>query len=421
MHGTSTSRPGHAPTVFASFLHFDLSFMLWVLIGALGIYISKDLNLQPAQKGLLVAIPILGGSIMRFPMGFMVNRFGGKRMGAAMFVFYILPLFLGWRFGHSMSTMVGVGFLLGISGASFAVALPLASRWYPPEKQGLVMGIAAAGNSGTVIANLLAPPLANMYGWHNVLALAMLPAVAGLLIFLLCAKENPNLPKPAREKSIEILAAADLWWFCLFYSITFGGFVGLSSFLPIFFRDQFHVSPTNAGYLTALAAVAGSSIRPVGGYLADKVGGGVRVLIYLLPGIGMLYMLIASSFPLPATAGMILATMACLGLGNGAIFQVVPQRFSERISVATGIIGAFGGLGGFFLPTLLGGMKQLTGSFRSGFLSIAALSVTASFLLLVLMRSRSGWKVSFLLPQSTEATKSAAVPQALNFSDMGQL
>ena len=137
----------------------------------------------------------------------------------------------------------------------------------------------------------------------------------------------------------------------------------------------------------------------------------MRVLMYLLPGIGILYMLIASSFPLPATLGMILATMACLGLGNGAIFQVVPQRFSERISIATGIIGAFGGLGGFFLPTLLGGMKQLTGSFGLGFLSIAALSLTSTFLLFVLMRSRSGWKVSFLLPQST-STESAGVPQA---------
>ncbi len=411
MPATPNSRPGHAPTVFASFLHFDLSFMLWVLIGALGVYISRDLKLQPAQKGLLVAIPILGGSIMRFPMGFMVNRFGGKRMGAAMFAFYLLPLFLGWRFGYSMSTMAGVGFLLGISGASFAVALPLASRWYPPERQGLIMGIAAAGNSGTVVANLAAPPLANLYGWHNVLGLAMLPTVVGFSLFLLFAKENPNIPKLAREKSVEILRSADLWWFCLFYSITFGGFVGLSSFLPIYFRDQFYVSPINAGYLTALAAIVGSSIRPLGGYLADKVGGGVRVLVYLLLGVSILYMLIASSFPLSTTTGLVLAAMACLGLGNGAIFQVVPQRFSERISIATGIIGGFGGLGGFFLPTVLGSMKQLTGSFRSGFLSISVLCVTATFLLFLLMRSRSDWKFSFLLPKSTEFAEAAAAPQ----------
>src|SRR5579872_1357463 len=192
MHATPNSRPGHAPTVFASFLHFDLSFMLWVLIGALGVYISKDLKLQPAQKGLLVAIPILGGSIMRFPMGFMVNRFGGKRMGAAMFAFYLLPLFLGWRFGYSMSTMAGVGFLLGISGASFAVALPLASRWYPPERQGLVMGIAAAGNSGTVIANLVAPRLAGVFGWHDVFGFALLPLLGVLVLFTLMAKDSPS-------------------------------------------------------------------------------------------------------------------------------------------------------------------------------------------------------------------------------------
>jgi len=139
--------------------------------------------------------------------------------------------------------------------------------------------------------------------------------------------------------------------------------------------------------------------------------GGVRVLVYLLLGVSILYMLIASSFPLSTTTGLVLAAMACLGLGNGAIFQVVPQRFSERISIATGIIGGFGGLGGFFLPTVLGSMKQLTGSFRSGFLSISILCVTETFLLFLLMRSRSDWKFSFLLPKSTEFAEAAAAPQ----------
>jgi NNP family nitrate/nitrite transporter-like MFS transporter len=404
MDPKSSSRPGHLPTIFASFLHFDLSFMLWVMVGSLGIYIAKDLNLQPAQKGLLVAVPLLGGSILRFPMGFLVDRFGGKRVGVAMFAFYFLPLFLGWRLVHNMSEMICVGLLLGTSGASFAVALPLASRWYPPERQGLVMGVAAAGNSGTVVANLLAPPLANIYGWHSVFALAMLPTAAGLLIFLFLAKENPHLQsQPKQEKSFEILKMADLWRFCLFYSITFGGFVGLSSFLPIYFRDQFHVSPLHAGQLTALMAMLGSSVRPIGGYLADKVGGGVRVLVFLLLGVGTLYLLISASFPLLVTVAMILVTMVCLGLGNGAIFQVVPQRFSERISIATGVIGASGGLGGFLLPTLLGSVKQLTGSFKFGFLALAILCISATFLLFLLIRSRIDWRGSFLVSRSAAA------------------
>lgn len=171
----TNSTTGHFPTLLACFLHFDFSFMLWVLLGALGIYISEALHLPPAEKGLLVAVPILSGSLLRVPLGLLSDRYGGKRIGVAMLAFLFLPLALGWQAGNNLPTVLGVGLMLGTAGASFAVALPLASRWYPPQRQGLVMGIAAAGNSGTVIANLLAPPLANLVGWHHVLGLAMLP------------------------------------------------------------------------------------------------------------------------------------------------------------------------------------------------------------------------------------------------------
>src|SRR5689334_20073179 len=222
---------GHVPTLIAAFLHFDLSFMLWVLLGALSIFIAQDLKLSPAEKGLLVAIPILSGSLLRVPIGLLSDRYGGKRVGIAMLACLFLPLLLGWQLGGSLPSLLAVGLMLGTAGASFSVALPMASRWYPPERQGLVMGIAAAGNSGTVIANLLAPRLANILGWRNVLGMAMIPLAIVLIAFSLMARDNPDhrTGQPI-SRYLGVLKHGDLWWFCCFYSITFGGYVGLGSF-----------------------------------------------------------------------------------------------------------------------------------------------------------------------------------------------
>ncbi|MBI4299425.1 MAG: NarK/NasA family nitrate transporter [Chloroflexi bacterium] len=379
---------GHRPTLIACFLHFDLSFMLWVLLGALGIYIAEDLGLSPLQKGLLVAVPILSGSLLRIPLGLLSDRTGGRPAGIALLAFLFLPLLLGWQLGSSLPIVILVGLMLGTAGASFAVALPLASRWYPPERQGLIMGITAAGNSGTVIANLLAPRLANLVGWHNVLGLAMIPLAVVLVAFIIMAKnrQDHSVGRPIGEY-LSILKHGDLWWFCLFYSVTFGGYVGLSSFLPVFLRDQYGAMPVTAGYLTAVAAFVGSGVRPIGGYLADRLGG-VRVLSFLFLGIGSLYALGAL---LPSVALMMVLLvigMACLGMGNGAVFQMVPQRFRGAIGISSGIVGAIGGLGGFLLPVLLGSVKEFTNSFTPGFLTLSAVAIGSLALLWFLPMAR---------------------------------
>jgi MFS transporter, NNP family, nitrate/nitrite transporter len=398
---------GQKSTLLACFLHFDLSFMLWVLLGALGIYIAEGMKLTPSQKGLVVAIPILSGSLLRIPLGLLSDRLGGKRVGTAMLCFLFLPLFCGWLAGNSLSALIGVGLMLGTAGASFAVALPLASRWYPPEKQGLVMGIAAAGNSGTVITNLIAPRLANIMGWHNVLAVAMLPLLIVLIAFIILAKESPNNTKGQPLKNyLAALKVKDLWWFCLLYSITFGGYVGLSSFLPIFFRDQYTVSPINAGYLTAMAAFAGSCIRPLGGYLADKFGG-VKILSMVLLGISGVYMLGSRLPGIEMMVVLLFLGMLFLGTGNGAVFQLVPQRFRLQIGVATGTVGAIGGLGGFLLPMLLGNIKQASGSFSFGFLILGFVALGAAILLRLLITFEQGWRFSWRISPQTEAFEDA--------------
>ncbi|GAC1517247.1 MAG: nitrate/nitrite transporter [Gemmatimonadaceae bacterium] len=394
-----TAPTGHLPTLVAAFLHFDVSFMLWVMLGALGIFIADSAGLNAAQKGLMVAVPILSGSLMRIPLGFASDRFGAKRVGVLSLTALFIPLLIGWRAGSSLSTLLAVGLMLGTAGASFSIALPLASRWYPAERQGLVMGIAAAGNSGTVIANLAAPRLAKIVGWHDVLALAMIPLAAVLIAFVVMAKDSPDR-KPIKGTGayLAVLRKTDLWWFCFFYSITFGGYVGLSGFLPLFFRDQYGVAPVTAGYLTALGALVGSGLRPVGGYLADRFGG-TRLLTLLLFGIAGTYATASSLPTVGIMAGVVVVGMGFMGMGNGAVFQLVPQTFRNEIGVATGVVGALGGLGGFVLPLLLGNIKQGTGSFAAGFVALAVTSTIALGALRGLA-ARQGWEGPLRAPRS---------------------
>ncbi len=392
-----TAKRGHTPTLVASFLHFDLSFMLWVLLGALGAVIARDLQFNAAQKGLLVAVPILGGSIARIPMGLLADRYGGRRVGIAMLLVLYVPLVLGALYGRGLPSLLAVGALLGTAGASFSVALPLASRWYPPERQGLVMGIAAAGNSGTVIANLSAPLLARLVGWHGVLALATIPLTLVLIAFARMAKDAPTATLEKHEKPVDVRAVLrqpDLWWLCVFYAVTFGSYVGLSGFLPVFFCDQFAIAPVTAGYLTAGAACAGSLSRPFGGWFADRVGA-VRMLGVIFLALAGLYFLAASLPTLARMEMVFVVAMVAAGMGNGAVFQLVPQRFRREIGVVTGIVGALGGLGGFFLPTLLGTLKQRLGSFSAGFIVLGCVGLFAFVTLRVLVAWRRGWRGGF--------------------------
>jgi NNP family nitrate/nitrite transporter-like MFS transporter len=371
MNLKSFLKSGHPPTLAMSFLYFDVSFMVWVLIGVLSIYMASDFGLSASQKGLLVALPILGGSLARLPMGLLVDRIGAKKTGILGQIIVMIPLVWAWRAGDSLSQMMSLGVLLGVAGGSFAVALPLASRWYPPEHQGFAMGIAGAGNSGTVLSAFFAPRLAELFGWHNVFGLALIPVSFTLLLFILIAKESPTRPPPKPFSAyLEIFKRRETLWFCLLYGFTFGGFVGLASFLVIIFHDHYGMPKVMAGTLTALCVFSGSFMRPVGGYLADRWGG-LRILSVIVVAASLLLGVIALKPALVAGTILLFAVMACLGAGNGSVFQIVPQRFSKDIGVATGVIGSAGGLAGFLLPSLLGVLKEVTGAYGAGFFCLS--------------------------------------------------
>jgi NNP family nitrate/nitrite transporter-like MFS transporter len=382
------ARAGHWPTLLSSFLYFDVSFMIWVLLGALGNYIASDFGLSATQKGLMTAIPLLGGSILRLVFGQLTDTLGPRKTGFIGLALTLVPLLGGWLWADSIGQIYAVGLMLGVAGASFAVALPMASAWYPAQYQGLAMGIAGAGNSGTLVATLFAPRLAEAIGWRNVFGLAIIPLLIVATVFVLLAKEAPATKRVSKSSEFfTVLRERDTWLFCLFYAVTFGGFVGLASFLSIFLRDQYGVSKVAAGDLTSLCVLAGSFLRPVGGMLSDKFGG-VRMLMMLYGAVAVLALAVAQLPGMAVTVALFVILMACLGLGNGSVFQLVPQRFENRVGVATGILGAAGGVGGFFLPTMLGSLKQSTNTYASGLLVMAVFAVSALIILVVAQR---GW------------------------------
>lgn len=385
-------KAGHLPTLLTAFLYFDVCFSVWVVNGAMAPFISQEFNLSPAQKGFMVSVPVISGALMRFPLGILAQYIGRKR--AAMLEMSIICACLVWGyfFTHSLGAVLAMGIALGVAGASFGVALSLGSGWYPPKYKGLAMGIAGAGNSGTVIAMLAAPPLALAFGWRTVYLLGLIPMVTAMVLLQIFAQEPPDREEKKLSDYLKILVDRDAWIFNLIYSVTFGGFIGLASFLPTLFHDHYHIPKQSVGIYVTLGVIAASGLRVLGGWLADHMGG-IRVL-YLLCGVILCGVLLASSMPSSPwmMAALIALAMGAMGAGNGAVFQLVPLRFRDTTAVAGSLIGEIGALAGGFLPNAMGLGMKYTGSFTPGFLAGAGLSVLSLVaLLLVTRRWTSTW------------------------------
>ena len=381
-------RSGHWPTLLASFLYFDFCFAIWVLNGAMAPFISESFHLSAAQKGFMVSVPILAGALMRFPLGVLSQYIGRKN--AAMVEMGLIVAALGFGYGYvdSYDGVLAMGVLLGIAGASFGVALSLGSGWFPPQHKGLAMGIAGAGNSGTVLAVLFAPPLAAQFGWSTVYGLAACTMLLPMLVMWFAAKEPPDREHQTLREHVACLFEKDGWAFSLIYIITFGGFIGLASFLPTYFYDQFHVTKIEAGQLTMLATLMGSAVRVLGGYISDRIGG-----INTLSGVLMIVIvtLVMCGFAGGSVAVTTLLFMLCfaaLGAGNGALFQLVPLRWPLTTAVAGSMIGEVGALGGGFLPNAMGQSKQLAGTYLWGFVAFAVLALV---MLVMLRRVQIRW------------------------------
>jgi NNP family nitrate/nitrite transporter-like MFS transporter len=405
-------RSGHAPTLFASFLYFDFTFAIWVLNGAMAPFISESFHLTPAQKGFMISVPILAGALMRFPLGVLSQYIGRKSAALVEMALVAVALLYGFLFVDTHSEVLAMGVLLGIAGGSFGIALSLGSGWFPPKYKGLAMGIAGAGNSGTVLAVLLAPPLATRYGWQAVYGLAAATMALPMIVMAVLAKEPPDTEHQSFREHISCLFEKDGWAFSLIYVITFGGFIGLANFLPTYFYDQFKVTKIEAGQLTMLATLMGSATRVVGGYVSDRFGG-INALTGVLS-LVIVTLVICGTMGqnLAGTTLLFMLCFAALGAGNGALFQLVPLRWPLATAVAGSMIGEVGALGGGFIPNAMGMSKQHFGTYFYGFAAFAVLGLGVLLMMRVMqIRWTRTWAEKGGRARSTSMAASLASSQ----------
>jgi MFS transporter, NNP family, nitrate/nitrite transporter len=384
-------RSGHWPSLAGAWLHLTVSFMVWLLIGAMSIPLAHELQLSDSEIAWLVALPLLGGAGLRMVAGWSADWVGARSTALAILLMEFAVLLWGWLGVTAYGEALAFSTCLGVAGASFAVALPIAGRAYPPSARGFVLGVAASGNVGTVLILFLAPRWAAAMDWHHVCAvMAGIVAMTLISFVILVPREAPS-PEPRTaewwHQAAVLIRRRAAYWLCFLYAVTFGGFVGLCSLLPLLLHDLYRLDAVAAGALAALCGLFGSLIRPFGGYVADRQGG-LRTLHYVLPVIAGAVVAVASpSLPM-AVAMMVIATGA-MGFGNGAVFQMVAEWFPEDIGLVSGVVGAAGGFGGFVWPLVVGTIKGLTGSYEPGLWLFAGFAICAWGTVIVALRGKS--------------------------------
>lgn len=358
-------------------LAFAVAFAGWSLLSPLASRIQQNLGLDEIQTSLLIAVPVILGSLLRIPLGILTDRYGGRSVFTALLLLMV-PVLLLLSATNSYPLYLFDALWLGLGGASFAVGVPFVSRHFPPERQGFALGVYGAGNIGTALAARAAPQIAQSWGIPAVfITFAILHLImAG--IFWLLARDAPrpaNAPLPSLAQSLAVLRSErGTWLLSLFYFLTFGGFVAFALYLPKLLVDLYKITPLEAGNRVFIFVLLATLGRPLGGWLADRFGGNLvlrAVFLVVALAAGLLAM----------TTALIPLTVACLtasvflGLGNGAVFKLVPQWFPGRTGVVTGIVGAAGGLGGFFPPLVMGAVRQSLGGYSLGFVLLGLTAV----------------------------------------------
>jgi NNP family nitrate/nitrite transporter-like MFS transporter len=368
-------KPGAARALFFSTTAFAVSFALWGLIAALAPTFSQAYGLSATARSLMIAIPVVLGSIGRIPAGMLADRFGGRNTFAALLLLSAIPA-AGIGFSTSYLQLLCLGVFLGIAGTSFAIGVSYTSRWFTNDQQGTALGVFGMGNIGQSVAVFGAPVLALSLGsWRPVFYIfALVSAIWGMTFYLFARDAVSTIKPRTLSENTRVLRHSPIAWILsLFYFLTFGGFVAFSIYLPTLLKDLFGLSPGDAGARTAGFVLLATLMHPVGGMLGDRFGG-ARVLVPVFTSIAVLGTLMGCPWMPTFTIGA-LGAAAALGLGNGAVFKLVPQYFPKETGTVTGLVGAFGGLGGFFPPLVLGVVRDATGSYVVGFILLALSSL----------------------------------------------
>jgi NNP family nitrate/nitrite transporter-like MFS transporter len=365
---------------------FTVCFYAWSLLGPLSPDLQEELGLTDFETSAMVAVPVLLGSLMRIPLGWLTDRVGGRRVFTVLMALLPLPL-VGLALWHDAFVPIVVfGFLLGFAGASFAVGVPFANGWFAPEKQGAALGVYGMGTGGTVAAGLTAPSIADEWGLAAPFYFAAGLLVVTCAIFYALARDAARPPRsgppPGMLASLSVFRSSGrAWSLTLFYFLAFGGFVAMFLYLPKLLTGEFDLSKPDAGARAAGFALLAVLGRPLGGHLSDRVGA-ARVLRVAFVAVAVLALALAASYTTMATLTICCLSMAlALGLASGAVFKLVPEWFPDRVGAVTGVVGAAGGLGGFFPPIVMGAVKSATGGYALGF---ALMGVVALACLVVL-------------------------------------
>lgn len=371
---------GQTSILVLSTMSMIVSFTVWSVFAPIATEIQKMYQLSITEKSILIATPVLLGSLMRIPMGILTDRYGGRRIYALTMALLILPM-IGAGFADSYAMMLFWAFFIGMAGTTFAISITYVSKWYPPQKQGLILGIAGMGNLGSAVANFLIPMIFNSYGLSWVFWSLAITMAGMSIIFWMGTKDVQRTSEPKTLKeSLSVLKFKETWYLSIFYFLTFGSFVTFSIYLPTLLNDLFNITSLDAGIRTAGFVIIATLIRPVGGYLSDRFGA-KGLLTFVFSGASLCGLFIAftmENFTFFSINCLIIAIM--LGIGNGAVFKMVPEISGGNTGTVTGIVGAIGGIGGFFPPIALGFSKDITGDY---FLSFILLSILSLFCLIL--------------------------------------
>ena len=351
-------------------------FMAWTIIAPLIPFMSQEFTIPESQKAIILAIPVILGSVLRIPLGYYANLIGARKVFLGSFIFLLIPVFL-LSMANSTTMLMIAGLFLGIGGAIFSVGVTSVPKYFPKEKHGLANGIYGMGNIGTAISAFFAPPLANAIGWSNtVKSYLIVMALFALLNFFLGDKDEPKVKQPLMDQIKGVLPDYKLYLLSFWYFITFGAFVAFGLFLPNFLVNNFHLDKVDAGVRTGTFIVLATLLRPIGGVLGDKLRA-MDVLKVVFVGliIGAVLLSINHQIFFFTTGCLIIA--ACAGLGNGLIFKLAPTYFSKQAGIVNGIVSMMGGLGGFFPPLVIAACVANLGTNKPAFAFLAVFGIIA--------------------------------------------
>ena len=391
---SAPDRAGAGRQLALATIAFAVSFYAWSLLGPLGPDLEDELGLSEFETSAMVAVPVLLGSVMRIPLGWLTDRHGGRRVFGLLLAFTPLALLALALWHDALAPILAFGFLLGFAGASFAVGVPFVNGWYPPERQGFALGVYGMGMGGTTVAGLTAPSIADEWGLAAPFWVAIALVLVTLAAFALLARDAPRPggaaaggARPGMFAALGVFRhSGRAWALTLFYFMAFGGFVAMFLYLPKLLTGVHDLSDSDAGARAAGFALLAVLARPTGGWLSDRVGA-ARVLVASFAGVGVLALVLAAAYEsmVPLTIAC-LAIAVALGLGTGAVFKLVPEWFPDRVGSVTGVVGAAGGLGGFFPPLVMGAVKGATGGYALGFVLMAAVAAACLAVLAALRR-----------------------------------